>query len=188
MIRGELARGALPAAVAVAATLVLPTSIGGGPAGHRQALALPRTAPQHRHALRIPRFGTGARIGTIRIARLHATYVFRQGISANVLQFGPGHYPQTKLPGQPGTVAIAGHRVTHTRPFLRINLLRAGDLIVIRTSWGTFRYSVYAMRIVRPTAVWVLMRHSRTPRLVLTACHPPHTATFRIVVFARQVQ
>ena len=43
------------------------------------------------------------------------------------------------------------------------------------------------MKIVRPTAVWVLMLRSRVPRLVLTACHPPHSAAFRLVVFARQL-
>lgn len=149
------------------------------------ALAAPVTGAAS-HPLRLPRFATGQRIGTLWIPRLHETEVFRQGIGGNVLQYGPGHYPQTKLPGQLGTVAIAGHRVTHTRPFLRINSLRAGDKIVIRTAWGTFRYRVYAMQIVRPTAVWVLMRHSKIPRLVLTACHPPRTATYRIVVFARQ--
>jgi len=140
----------------------------------------PSPQPLRMHAVPI-----GATIGTLRIPRLHESVTFRQGIGANVLQYGPGHYPMTDLPGQLGTVAIAGHRTTHTHPFLHLNDLRRNDDIVLTARSRTFTYRVYAMRIVRPTAVWVLMMRSQAPRLVLTACHPPHSAAFRIVVFAR---
>ena len=33
------------------------------------------------------------------------------------LRKGPGHYPYTPLPGERGTVAIAGHRTTYGAPF-----------------------------------------------------------------------
>src|SRR5579884_773008 len=129
----------------------------------------------------------GQVIGTLTIPRLHETETFRQGVGASVLQYGPGHYPMTHLPGEAGTVAIAGHRTTHTHPFLHLNDLRANDRIFITAYGRRFVYRVYAMKIVRPTDVWVLMLRSHVPRLVLTACHPPHLATFRIVVFARQI-
>jgi len=121
------------------------------------------------------------------IPRLGESLVFRQGVGDAVLQYGPGHYPQTSLPGRPGTVAIAGHRVTHTRPFLHLNLLRRGDLITLAIGRARFRYRVYAMRIVSPSSLWVLMLRSRARRLVLTTCHPPRRATYRLVVFAQQI-
>jgi sortase A len=99
---------------------------------------------------------------------------------------GPGHYPGTALPGRPGTTAFAGHRVTHTHPFLHINLLRRGDLVVLASRWGRFRYRVYREAIVSPEDVGVL-RNRSFQQLVLTACHPPHTALERYVVFARRV-
>jgi len=149
------------------------------------AKAKARPKPPDPKPLRLRPVAIGAPIGTLRIPRLHESVTFRQGVGANVLQYGPGHYPMTKLPGQLGTVAIAGHRTTHTHPFLHLNDLRLNDSIVVTADKRRFTYRVYAMRIVRPTDVWVLMMRSRTPRLVLTACHPPHSAAFRLVVFAR---
>ena len=66
------------------------------------------------------RVPAGRPIGVLIIPRLAEQLVVRQGVAASVLQYGPGHYPQTSLPGQAGTIAIAGHRVTHTRPFLHL--------------------------------------------------------------------
>jgi sortase A len=129
---------------------------------------------------------TGAPVATISIPRLGFNGIAHQGIGAPVLAFGPGHYPSTVLPGQPGTTAFAGHRVTHTHPFLQINELRRGDVITVTTRWGRFRYRVYRERIVPVNDVSVL-RDVGFQQLVLTACHPPHTALKRYVVFARRI-
>jgi sortase A len=128
----------------------------------------------------------GVPVATLSIPRLHFDGLAHQGIAATVLALGPGHYPSTALPGQPGTTAFAGHRVTHTHPFLEINLLRRGDVITVITRWGQFRYQVYRERIVSPSDVSIL-RDVGFQQLVLTACHPPHTALERYVVFARRV-
>lgn len=128
----------------------------------------------------------GAPVATLSIPRLHFDETVHQGVAASVLALGPGHYPSTSLPGEAGTTAIAGHRVTHTHPFLHINLLRRGDVISISTAWGRFRYRVYRERIVSPTDVGIL-NNLGYQQLVLTACHPPHTALKRYVVFARRI-
>jgi sortase A len=128
----------------------------------------------------------GAPVATLSIPRLHFDETVHQGVAASVLALGPGHYPSTSLPGQPGTTAFAGHRVTHTHPFLNINLLRRGDVITVSTRWGRFRYRVYRERIVSPTDVGILSNVGYQ-QLVLTACHPPHTALKRYVVFARRI-
>jgi sortase A len=101
-----------------------------------------------------------------------------------VLDRGPGHYPGTSLPGRGGTVGIAGHRVTHTRPFLRINQLRRGERIVLTRLGRRHVYRVFTMRIVAPTQVWPVRRRPSVETLVLTACHPPRTDLRRLVVFA----
>src|SRR5438105_7216947 len=128
----------------------------------------------------------GALVATISVPRLGLRDPVHQGVSAGALASGPGHYRSTAFPGAAGTVAFAGHRVTHTHPFLRINLLRRGDVIVVQTAWGAFRYRVYRERIVPATDVAVL-RDVGFQQLVLTACHPPHTALKRYVVFARRI-
>ena len=128
----------------------------------------------------------GAPVATLSIPRLHFDQTAHQGVAASVLALGPGHYPTSSLPGQPGTTAFAGHRVTHTHPFPNINLLRLGDVITVSTRWGRFRYQVYRERIVSPTDVAILSNPGYQ-QLVLTACHPPHTALKRYVVFARRI-
>lgn len=144
-------------------------------------------APGREHAgLAAGRLRLGARVAMLSIPRLHFDGAAHQGIAAPVLALGPGHYPSTALPGQPGTTAFAGHRVTHTHPFLHINDLRNGDVITVTTQWGRFRYRVYRERIVAVTNVSVLSDVGYQ-QLVLTACHPPHTALKRYVVFARRV-
>ena len=45
------------------------------------------------------------------------------------LRKGPGHYPATPLPGERGTVGIAGHRTTYGAPFRRLNGVKRGDRI-----------------------------------------------------------
>ncbi len=49
------------------------------------------------------------------------------GWDPGALDRGPGLFPQRSYPGQPGTVAIAGHRTSHGAPFRRIDRLRPGD-------------------------------------------------------------
>ena len=128
----------------------------------------------------------GSPVATLSIPRIHFDGIAHQGVGAAQLALGPGHYPSTSLPGQSGTVAFAGHRVTHTHPFLEINLLRRGDVITVATGWGRFEYRVYREEIVSPGNTAVL-RNVGFQQLVLTACHPPHTALKRFVVFARRV-
>jgi sortase A len=128
----------------------------------------------------------GDALGRIKIARLGASFVVVQGTDGTSLQKGPGHYPDTPIPGLSGTVAIAGHRTTYLAPFRHIDDLRKGDPIVVEMPYGKFTYSVERTRIVPPTEYSVIRRVGYD-RLVLTACHPLYSAAKRIVVFARQV-
>jgi sortase A len=141
------------------------------------ALAALHSAPAAKPA-------AGARLGTLTIPRLHERVPFYEGTGQRVLAKGPGHYTGSSLPGEPGTVGIAGHRVTHTHPFLQLNRLRVGDVLTVQTSRGRFRYRVNAKRVVLPTATWVLFRRRPLQRLVLTACHPRGSSRYRYVVMA----
>ncbi len=109
------------------------------------------------------------------------------GTDRGTLRKGPAHYPETPMPGQGGTVAVAGHRTTFQAPFRSIDDLARGDRIVLRMPYGRFTYHVEGTRIVAPTARWVIRRVGYE-RLVLTACHPLYSAAQRIVVFARLVE
>jgi sortase A len=129
----------------------------------------------------------GDAMGRLTIDRIHLKDVFVEGTDAGDLRKGPGHYPYTPLPGQRGTVAIAGHRTTYGAPFRNIDKVRPGDQVALTMPYGRFTYRVERTRIVKPTDVWVTQRVSYD-RLILSACHPLYSAAKRIVVFARLVR
>jgi sortase A len=126
----------------------------------------------------------GAPYARVSIPAIGLGALVREGVSGAVLDRGPGHYPGTSAPGRGGTVAIAGHRVTHTHPFLRLNELRRGDTISVTYRSRRHDYRVVGMRIVKPTEVWTLGPR-RIETLVLTTCHPPRRDAHRLVVFAQ---
>jgi sortase A len=128
----------------------------------------------------------GHAIGRIRIPHIHASYVMVEGTGAAPLRKGPGHYPDTPLPGMPGTVGVAGHRTTYLAPFNKLDKVKDGDEIRLEMPYAVITYRVERTRIVPPTALWVTKRVAYD-RLVLTACHPKFSAAKRIAVFARQV-
>jgi sortase A len=130
------------------------------------------------------RTGEGDPLGRIAIPRIGVTAVFVEGTAGPDLRGGPGHYPGTPLPGESGTIGIAGHRTTYGAWFRKIDKLRKDDSITLTMPYGRFTYRVERTRIVPPTAVWVTQRVSYD-RLVLSACHPLYSAARRIVVFAR---
>ena len=126
----------------------------------------------------------GGPLGLIEIPRIGARFVFVQGTSETDLQEGPGHYLGTVLPGQHGTVGIAGHRTTYLAPFRHIDDLRHGDRIVLLMPYGRYTYRVEGTQVVSPVDTGVL-RNVAEDRLVLSACHPLFSAAERIVVTAR---
>jgi sortase A len=125
----------------------------------------------------------GDPLGRITIPALDEKYVFVSGVSSEELKKGPGHYPTTALPGERGTVGIAGHRTTYAAPFRNIDELERGDRIVVRMPYGRFRYSVEGRIVVSPTNTRSLRRVGHD-RLALTTCHPPFSAAKRMVVTA----
>ena len=94
----------------------------------------------------------GEPLGRLTIPRIGLSTVFVAGTGASDLRKGPGHYPDTPLPGARGTVAIAGHRTTYGAPLRTVDKLRRGDEIRLRMPYGTFTYEVQRSRIVPPTA------------------------------------
>ena len=128
----------------------------------------------------------GDALGKLLIPSIGVSEYVIEGTDAENLRKGPGHYPDTPLPGQRGTSAVAGHRTTYGAPFRKLDQLDRGDRIVVELPYGTFVYRVGRTQIVDDSALWVTKKVSHD-RLVLTACHPLHSAAQRIVAFARLV-
>jgi sortase A len=106
------------------------------------------------------------------------------GVTLDDLKDGPGHYPDTPLPGQLGNSAIAGHRTTWGEPFRNIDKLEPGDEIIVTMLTGDrFVYVVASTEIVDPSDYDVVSTSDpNVAELTLTSCHPVYSARQRIVV------
>lgn len=126
----------------------------------------------------------GHALGRIQVPELGVKFVFVAGAGERSLKKGPGHYDSTVLPGQRGTVGIAGHRTTFLAPFRRLDRLRAGDQIVLTMPYGRFEYAAERSVVVSPSND-TMLRPARHDLLVLTTCTPAFSAAKRLVVIAR---
>ena len=129
----------------------------------------------------------GDAIAKIAIPSIGLSKYVVEGTDLESLRKGPGHYPDTPLPGAPGTTAIAGHRTTYGAPFRHIDEVRHGEPIVIDMPDGRFVYRIERTKVVDDQDLSVLDKVGYK-RLVLSACHPLYSAAQRIIVFARQVR
>jgi sortase A len=125
-------------------------------------------------------------LGTIEIPKIALDHAFYEGAELPNLHWGPGHWPGTALPGQFGNTVIAGHRVSHTRPFLDIDQLVPGDQIILTTRDGRFVYEVTGHEIVTSEDVRIA-DPTLTPTLTLMACHPKGSLQQRYVVRGRLI-
>jgi sortase A len=96
-------------------------------------------------ALRVPRFGR------------EFAPVIVEGVSPRALEKGPGHFPETALPGERGNFAVAGHRTGWGEPFNRLPELRKGDTIDVEWKRTTYTYRVTHSKVVEPSDVGVLL-------------------------------
>jgi sortase (surface protein transpeptidase) len=153
----------------------------------------------------------GDAFGVLRIPRLGEDYarVVLEGTTEGELSQGPGHYVGTAMPGQPGNVALAGHRVGKGSPFLELDVLAPGDPVVVETvdTWFVYRVlgdpatgdleadpsGIPGRHVVAPSDVSVI---APTPNadpavgptgayLTLTTCHPRFSARERLIIHAR---
>jgi sortase A len=122
-------------------------------------------------------------MGRLLIPKIGVDMTMYEGIRLTTLDHGPGHWPGSALPGEPGNVVVGGHRTSKHRVFRDVDDLVAGDEIVFRDAGGDHVYVVNRVEIVDPTAVWII-NPTATPTATLFACHPPGSTRQRIVVFA----
>ncbi len=129
----------------------------------------------------------GGSFGRLIIERIGLDQVVVKGHSRDVLRRGPGWMDYTDLPGETGNVGIAGHRTTFGAPFRRLDEVRIGDILELQSPYRSYRYRVAEVFRVTPDRVEV-MRSTDEPTLTLSACDPPFSAEYRLIVQARLVE
>jgi sortase A len=125
----------------------------------------------------------------IKIPKIDVDQVVLDDVDVETLKRGPGHYRGTANPGKRGTVGIAGHRVTYTHPFNRLDELSPGDRIVLETLDDIFEYRVVQSDTLEPDDLSALApRNDDRARLTLTTCTPKYSARYRLDVQASLVR
>ncbi len=133
----------------------------------------------------IPAPEHGEWLGRLEIPRLNVSAMVREGDDDKTLRIAVGHLPGSALPGQPGTVALAGHRDTF---FRALRDIRNKDVIRLETEYGEHEYVVEEIKIVQPSQTDVL-RSDGEAVLSLITCYPFNyvgSAPKRFVVRARE--
>lgn len=150
------------------------------PAG--ETLPVPESAPADEHA------PTPEVVhGTLSLPTIDLEQELHEGVTLTAIDRGPSHWPGTAMPGEVGNVVVAGHRVTHSRPFYDLDLLQPGDPLVFTMNDGTtWTYEHTETVVVEPDGMHIVDQ-TPEPTATLFACHPKGSAAQRIVARFRLV-
>jgi LPXTG-site transpeptidase (sortase) family protein len=90
------------------------------------------------------------------------------GTDEEELEKGVGHFAGSVLPGENDNSVLSGHRDT---VFRKLGEVGKGDLLVVKTSAGTFTYKVKKVRIVDKDDRTVIVPKPRAT-LTVSTCYP----------------
>jgi sortase A len=134
----------------------------------------------------------GTAIGRMYIPVMKLHWVVVEGVALNDIQYAPGHYPGTAMPGQIGNFSVAGHRIPPL--FWNLQEVQPGDQIVLQTKdyWYVYRVTVneivtpHSIEVVAPTPDHIGVAPTMA-MLTLTTCNPKWNDYQRMVVHAELV-
>jgi sortase A len=110
----------------------------------------------------------GEEIGELYIPKLKATLPIFHGTNEDELEKGVGHFAESVLPGENDNSVLSGHRDT---VFRKLGEVGEGDLLIVRTSAGEFKYKVNKVRIVDEDDRTVIVPKPRAT-LTVSTCYP----------------
>jgi sortase (surface protein transpeptidase) len=105
--------------------------------------SLPLSQPNRTTTQRVEMSRGSGAWGRIEIKSIGLSSMIMEGVDRETLRRGIGHIPGTALPGQPGNIALVGHRDTFFRALRNI---RKNDEITLETLDGYFHYRVTSLR------------------------------------------
>ncbi|MBS3956040.1 MAG: class E sortase [Clostridiales bacterium] len=121
--------------------------------------------------------------GRLVIEKMELDSVVVRGVGTEDLKRGPGWMPYTDIPGPTGNVGIAAHRTTYGAPFRRLDELVPGDTVYFFSPYRRYTYVVTEKFTVTPDRTEVV-ETTEESMLTLSACHPPYSARYRLIVQA----
>lgn len=121
-------------------------------------------------------------IGIMLIPKIDTKVAISEGADLQTLKYAVGHFTGTAMPGEKGNFCVAGHRsYTYNEAFNRLDEVKIGDEIIVKTVKGQFKYKVYDIKVVLPTETSVLDK-TEDATITLVTCTPIRVATHRLIV------
>lgn len=130
-----------------------------------------------------------------------------EGVDLATIADGPGHYPDSALPGQVGNSSFAAHRDGNGAPFDNIDRLGTCDDISVETETAVYHYKVLPVdgkagegeafdcvpegtevpsipgrHIVTPDRVDVVEPKGESSLVTFTTCHPRWSNSHRLII------
>lgn len=118
--------------------------------------------------LLVPFFYIGDEIGTLHFERIKYDVKVFQGDSESQFRLGGGHSSASYFPGQDGNIVIGAHRTNH---FRNLEYVKTGDEIIFEVVYGSFKYKVDEIRIIKGSDDSVAKATSKET-LTLYTCYP----------------
>lgn len=123
-----------------------------------------------------------AAIAIMKIPKIDLKVAVGEGVDNKTLKYAVGHFEGTTMPGEKGNFCVAGHRsYTYSEYFNRLDELKEGDDIIVKTKKGEFTYKIYEKKVVEPTEVSVL-DSTKDATITLVTCTPIRVATHRLII------
>jgi LPXTG-site transpeptidase (sortase) family protein len=130
-----------------------------------RAVAQSRAAAVH-HAI-AGRITAGAPVARVIAPKIGLDAIVLEGVGDDELNGGPGHFPGSAMPGDPGNAVISAHRDRH---FNHLDELQVGDTVVTETDTRRTTWVVTNRHVIDKNAPALFRTSDAT--LTLTTCWP----------------
>jgi len=134
-----------------------------------------------------PKYGT--QYATIEIPAIDVNLPVYVGESLELLKKGVGHSTGSYFPGEGGSIVYMGHN--YSKFFRRFGELEVGDEITIKATYGTYKYKIYDLQLIKETEVDKVPIQDKQEILMVYTCYPFNNigyATQRYVVYAEPIE
>lgn len=122
------------------------------------------------NVLGLPKLGEV--MGTVTVEGTAVACDLYYGDDETSLHYGAGIYPDAKIPGQGGTVLIAGHTATYFRDFESAEL---GAIVTISTYYGDYEYEIVNMQVANADDTSAYDLEQDEDNIIMYTCYPFNT-------------